>query len=145
MAAWAAPGTVAHARLTHIPTRSSHRSRGARGGGLDRPGAPRPRQRYASPTGSGTPAPPPPPAIRQAVGGAKAGDEVIVTTGDYTLRTPRADQLTIHGVAGQPRPRLHFRAPGQGGSSTDPTSATWRSSSRAGARTLVAISLRSTR
>jgi hypothetical protein len=41
----------------------------------------------------------------QAVSGASAGDEVIVTSGDYSLAatlSPPA-QITIHGVAGRPR------------------------------------------
>jgi hypothetical protein len=71
-------------------------------------------QRYASPTGSGaTCAAAAPCAFKQAVEGAKAGDEVIVTPGDYTLTQAVYDPatLTIHGVAGQPRPRLHFAGP----------------------------------
>jgi hypothetical protein len=76
-------------------------------------------QRYASPTGSG---PEPcasasPCAIKQAVEAANAGDEVIVAPGDYplaaTLTAP--SQITIHGVAGQPRPRLRFSGAGQDG------------------------------
>ena len=71
-------------------------------------------QRYASPGGSGTNCAAAAPCdFRQAVEGAKAGDEVIVTPGDYTLSQDVNDPatLTIHGVAGQPRPRLHFSGP----------------------------------
>jgi hypothetical protein len=76
-------------------------------------------QRYASPTGSG---PEPctsasPCDIKQAVKAADSGDEVIVAPGDYpltaTLATPH--QMTIHGVAGKPRPRLLFSGAGQEG------------------------------
>ena len=44
-------------------------------------------------------------------------DEVIVSPGDYPLAAPLADsrRITIHGVAGQPRPRLLFSAPNQDG------------------------------
>jgi hypothetical protein len=74
-------------------------------------------QRYASPTGSG---PEPcssasPCSITEAVEAAGGGDEVIVAPGDYPLtamlQTPYA--ITIHGVAGQPRPRLLFSGAGQ--------------------------------
>lgn len=71
-------------------------------------------QRYAGPAGSGTTCAADAPCdFRQAVEGAKAGDEVIVTPGDYTLTQDVNDPatLTIHGVAGQPRPRLHFSGP----------------------------------
>ncbi len=68
-------------------------------------------QRYASPTGTGTACSSASPcSIRQAVEHAGSNDEVIVAPGDYpltgTLATPAA--MTIHGVAGQPRPRLLF-------------------------------------
>jgi hypothetical protein len=71
-------------------------------------------QRYASPAGSGTACIAANPCtIRQAIEGASKNDEVIVTPGDYpltaTLATPIA--LNIHGVAGQPRPRLLFSGP----------------------------------
>jgi hypothetical protein len=43
-----------------------------------------------------------------AIDGAKAGDEVIVNPGDYPLATTLfvPTQVTMHGVAGRPRPRL---------------------------------------
>jgi hypothetical protein len=70
--------------------------------------------RYASPGGSGTTcAAAAPCGFKQAVEGAKGGDEVIVTPGDYTLTEDVVDPatLTIHGVADKPRPRLHFSGP----------------------------------
>lgn len=71
-------------------------------------------QRYAGSAGSGTSCDAVAPCdFSQAVEGAKAGDEVIVTPGDYTLTQDVDDPatITIHGVAGQPRPRLHFSGP----------------------------------
>src|SRR5215208_3718563 len=75
-------------------------------------------QRYAGPTGSGTACSSASPCpIKEAVEAASGGDEVIVAPGDYTLtttlKTPYA--ITIHGVAGQPRPRLLFSGLGQQG------------------------------
>ena len=74
-------------------------------------------QRYASPTGSGDCSSASPCKITQAVSGAKAGDEVIVTPGDYTVTSSLVApaQITIHGVAGNPRPRLMFSGQGQSG------------------------------
>jgi hypothetical protein len=75
--------------------------------------------RYASSTGDGSDCSAAHPcSIRQAIGSAVAGDEVIVAPGDYqltanTLFAPA--QVTVHGVAGQPRPRLLFSGPGQFG------------------------------
>jgi hypothetical protein len=76
-------------------------------------------QRYASPTGSGTDCSSANPcSLREAVEKAHGGDEVIVNPGpgEYeltaTLKTPYP--MTIHGVAGQPRPRLRFKGLGQG-------------------------------
>jgi hypothetical protein len=75
-------------------------------------------QRYASPAGAGSGCSSASPcSITEAISGAGAGDEVFVNPGDYpltaTLSTPFA--MTIHGVAGQPRPRLLFSGAGQGG------------------------------
>lgn len=75
-------------------------------------------RRYASPAGSGTTCSAASPcAITQAVTGAVHGDEVIINPGGYpltaTLTTP--DKLTIHGVAGKPRPRLLFSGAAQEG------------------------------
>jgi hypothetical protein len=74
-------------------------------------------QRYASPTGSGDCSSASPCDITQAVSGAAAGAEVIVAPGDYSLATTLHTQvpITIHGVAGQPRPRLLFSGVGQQG------------------------------
>src|SRR5690348_17154426 len=71
-------------------------------------------QRYASPNGAGICAAADPCAIKQAVEGAGPGDEVIVNPGDYPLSGPihAAKPVTIHGLAGQPRPRLLFTAGG---------------------------------
>jgi hypothetical protein len=77
-------------------------------------------QRYASPAGSDAAdcSAANPCSITTAVAGAKAGDEVIVTSGDdyhltKTLTTPA--QITIRGVPGQRRPRLLFSGPTQNG------------------------------
>jgi hypothetical protein len=76
-------------------------------------------QRYASPSGSGTVCSSASPcSVRQAVEDANGGDEVIVSPGDYPMTatlTDSGDKITIHGVAGQPRPRLLFSGPGQNG------------------------------
>src|SRR5215213_8491229 len=75
-------------------------------------------QRYASPNGSGTACSSAVPcAITQAITAATGGDEVIVTPGDYGLAATLSDPatLTIHGVAGQPRPRLVFSGLSQHG------------------------------
>ena len=66
-------------------------------------------QRYATPSGAGDCSSASPCGIAQAVSGASDGDEVIVTPGDYSLRPQGLNvynAVTIHGVAGQPRPRL---------------------------------------
>ncbi len=76
-------------------------------------------QRYASPSGADAAvcSPANPCSLTKAVTGASAGDEVIVSPGDYqltkTLGTPA--QITIRGVAGEPRPRLRFSGAGQFG------------------------------
>jgi hypothetical protein len=75
------------------------------------PGASAASQRYASPTGIGgacsdaTPC-----ALQQAIVGSSAGDEVIVGPGTYGLGTQinAPSQITIHGIAGQPRPVVKF-------------------------------------
>lgn len=75
-------------------------------------------QRYASPAGAGSKCSPTEPCdIAQAIWGAGTGDEVIVNPGDYPLTATltEGNQITIHGVAGQPRPRLLFSGPGQNG------------------------------
>jgi hypothetical protein len=69
-------------------------------------------QRYASPTGSGAACSSASPcSVREAVEAASSGDEVVVAPGDYPLTTPGLSAgpgITVHGVAGQPRPRLLF-------------------------------------
>ena len=68
-------------------------------------------ERWASPTStksSGTCAAADPCSLRQAVAGAAAGDEVIVSPGTYTVgsRLEPLVPITLRGVAGSPRPRL---------------------------------------
>src|SRR3712207_6645116 len=68
-------------------------------------------QRWASPTSRATSGPclaTSPCRIDYAVSGARTGDEVIVTSGTYTLDAPLAPAVPIalRGEAGQPRPRL---------------------------------------
>ena len=76
-------------------------------------------QRYASPSGSDAAvcSPASPCSLTKAITGASSGDEVIVSPGDYqltkSLGTPA--QITIRGVAGEPRPRLRFSGAGQFG------------------------------
>jgi hypothetical protein len=81
------------------------------------PGASAANVRYAGPAGTGSDCSAAEPcSIVDAVGGAVAGDEVIVTPGDYALTsTLEPEHITMHGVAGQPRPRLRFSGPGQQG------------------------------
>ena len=82
------------------------------------PGASAAVQRYASPGGAGNACSAASPCgIVDAVGGANLDDEVILSPGDYPLAGPLSDtrRITIHGVAGQPRPRLLFSAPNQDG------------------------------
>lgn len=71
--------------------------------------------RHASPTGTGTACSQPAPcSIVTAVNFAVGGDEVIVAPGDYgTDANPLTDTITssepnvnVHGVVGQPRPRI---------------------------------------
>jgi hypothetical protein len=69
-------------------------------------------QRYASPSGSGSACSSGSPCnIQTAFSGASSGDEIIVTPGDYgpissTLFAPPNGY--VHGVHGQPAPRLHL-------------------------------------
>jgi hypothetical protein len=67
--------------------------------------------RHASPAGSGTACSPAAPcAITQAVAGAASGDEIVVHPGDYALTATLDDPvpITVHGIPGEPRPRLIF-------------------------------------
>jgi hypothetical protein len=74
-------------------------------------------ERYAAPGGSGTACSAAAPcALDGAVNGAADGDEVIIAPGDYgspaaPMTTPLVivnKDVEVHGVAGQPRPRLFF-------------------------------------
>jgi hypothetical protein len=70
--------------------------------------------RYAAPGGSGsTCSQTSPCAIQIAVNDAGAGDEVIIAPGDYSPPAsvvPGLNNIYLHGVAGQPMPRIHFTA-----------------------------------
>jgi hypothetical protein len=86
--------------------------------GSTTPAASAATQRYASPTGSDPACSAASPcSIGQAITGAASGDEVIVSPGDYSLTATLDDPapITIHGVTGQPRPRLQFSGQGQQG------------------------------
>ena len=74
--------------------------------------------RYASPTGSDA-APctlQQPCDIVTAVNHAVSGDDITILPGSYapTVALANADPLTIHGVAGQPRPVIASTAPYSG-------------------------------
>ncbi len=69
-------------------------------------------QRYAAPSGAGTECTQAKPcALSEAVGAAKAGDEVIVTSGTYTVGAaifaPPVTNLQIHGETGAAMPRIN--------------------------------------
>lgn len=75
-------------------------------------------ERYASPTGTGTDCSSAKPCtITQAISSAGSGEEIIVSPGDYVLTTTVdvPNPVTIHGIAGRPRPRLLFKGAGQSG------------------------------
>jgi hypothetical protein len=78
------------------------------------PGASAAAQRYASPSGGGSACSSAVPcALTDAIEGAAGGDEVIVTPGDYQVANiEQLSPVAVHGVAGQPRPRLHFNGGG---------------------------------
>jgi hypothetical protein len=79
--------------------------------GAAAPGASAAEQRYASPSGAGNDCSSTYPCnIVWAIQGAKAGDEVIVMPGDYSVAYTIENQapVSIHGVAGQPRPTLYL-------------------------------------
>lgn len=69
-------------------------------------------QRYVAPTGSGAACTQVAPcSIDQGVNSAGAGDEVIVASGTYNPGDlVSANGLSIHGVAGQPRPVINSSA-----------------------------------
>jgi hypothetical protein len=64
--------------------------------------------RYTSPLGTGDCSAPSPCSLETAVSGAVANDEVVVGAGTYVLGATLVPggALTIHGAAGQPRPRI---------------------------------------
>jgi hypothetical protein len=68
-------------------------------------------QRYASPAGTGTECTQEKPCeLKEAVGAAKAGDEVIITAGTYVLTLPLPapgfTNVQIHGDTNGPMPRV---------------------------------------
>src|SRR5689334_13972771 len=68
-------------------------------------------QRYAAPSGTGTECTQSNPcSLNEAVGAAKAGDEVILTPGTYglvsPLFTPPVTNVQIHGDGSGPMPRV---------------------------------------
>ncbi len=77
---------------------------------LAAPGASAAAQRYASPSGGGYACSSAVPCdLTYAIEGAAGGDEVIVAPGDYQVaEIKQLSPVTVHGAAGQPRPRLHF-------------------------------------
>ena len=69
-------------------------------------------QRYAAPAGTGTECTQEKPCeLKEAVGGAKAGEEVIITSGTYELKatvpTPPVTNVQIHGDLGGPMPKIN--------------------------------------
>jgi hypothetical protein len=69
-------------------------------------------QRYAAPAGTGSECTQEKPCeLKEAVGGAKAGEEVIVTSGTYELKgtifAPPVTNVQIHGDLGGPMPRIN--------------------------------------
>jgi hypothetical protein len=67
-------------------------------------------QRYAAPGGTTAGACPSsaPCALGTALDGAASGDEIVVAPGDYVVTTGLSPTvpLDVHGIAGQPRPRI---------------------------------------
>jgi hypothetical protein len=69
-------------------------------------------QRYAAPTGTGTECTQEKPCeLKEAVGAAKAGDEVIITSGTYEAKSPifppAVTNVQIHGDLSGPKPRIN--------------------------------------
>ena len=69
-------------------------------------------QRYAAPGGTGTECTQGEPCeLKEAVGGAKAGDEVIITSGTYEAKTPiiapPVTNVQIHGDPSGPKPKIN--------------------------------------
>jgi hypothetical protein len=90
---------------------------GAAGCGVAAPASSAATQRYASPTRAGDCSAASPCGIEEAVEQASFGHEVILAPGDHPLIATLTDPapITIHGVGGQPRPRLVFSGAGQEG------------------------------
>ena len=77
------------------------------------PGASAAQQRYAGPNGTGTDCSLEKPCrVDLAINGAHDGDEVIVMQGNYFVEYSIANTapVSIHGVAGQPRPKLYLNS-----------------------------------
>ena len=85
--------------------------------------------RYAAPGGSGTACSAGAPcSVETAAEGAASGDEVIVTPGEYA-DTPSLEitaDIYMHGVFGQPQPRIASESPAPYGVRVDGPSATFR-------------------
>ena len=69
-------------------------------------------QRYAAPAGTGTECTQEKPCeLKEAVGAAKAGDEVIITSGTYEAKspifTPPVTNVQIHGDPSGPKPKIN--------------------------------------
>jgi hypothetical protein len=69
-------------------------------------------QRYAAPAGTGSECTQEKPCeLKEAVGAAKAGEEVIVTSGTYelkgTISAPPVTNVQIHGDLGGPMPKIN--------------------------------------
>ena len=74
-------------------------------------------QRYASPDGTGAECTQEKPCeLNEAVGAAKAGDEVIITSGIYeakaTIFTGPVTNVQVHGDPSGPRPKINAAFPG---------------------------------
>jgi hypothetical protein len=77
------------------------------------PGASAAAQRYASPNGAGNECSSEKPCtVVWAIQGAADGDEVIVKPGDYAVgyTIENTAPVSIHGVEGQPRPKLYLNS-----------------------------------
>ncbi|MDX8150977.1 hypothetical protein SK069_05175 [Patulibacter brassicae] len=83
------------------------------------PAATQAATRYVAPTGSGGACSSAAPcAVTTGINSASSGDEVVVAPGDYgseatpltDVLSPSSTNLDVHGVAGQPRPRIFTTA-----------------------------------
>ncbi len=69
-------------------------------------------QRYAAPAGAGTECTQEKPCeLKEAIGGAKAGEEVIITSGTYEVKSvifaPAVTNVQIHGDPSGPKPKIN--------------------------------------